>query len=557
MGKHSEPVKTPPKPVVTRDSGELSGVLIIRLIVAALLFAVAMIVKMPSFVKLVLLILAAAVAGYDVALDAVDAVERKEYFATPVLIIFVTVLSFIGYAWEGVAVIILFKVALALISYASEQTKKSARELLRYQDESTADRAAVLMEAENAGNTELVTEISSAASFVLMPLVVIALLYAILVPIISSLTFGESIHRALIMLVVATPLSVVTALPLSGIVGLGYSAQYGVLFNNARTMEKTAQVDTAIFDKNGVFSDSSPRLISAKSNVLDDKTFMDFVSHAVYYSEQPFAKVISAASDQEYRLDLISDFVDIPGSGVDLKIGGAHVTLATRELYASRGEAVPYEAANNNTIYYLMVSDKYIGKVVFSDDIHEEAADVIPELKEAGIEKCILLAEDGKDESERLGTSLNVDEVYAECDTDKKIRLIENLSSGRSEKVMYVYSSGIESHSACAVDFRVSTKGKYADALINPDDFENFPATVKLCGRVLQIIRENAVFAMLIKALLIFLAMIGRCSIWFAIFLDMAAALATILNTIRVTKDPLVDISKLPFMKHAPEDNEE
>ena len=549
MGKHSKVVHTPPKPSMPRDSGTFNGFLIIRLIIAALLFAIALIVKMPAFLTLVLLILAALVAGYDIALDAVDAVERKDFFAAPVLVVFVTVLSFIGYAWEGVAMLILFKVGMALISYATEHTKKAARELLQYQDEATVERAVVLMESDNAGDTALAGEISSAAAFVLKPVILFAVLFAIVMPLISSMSFSTSIHRALMILIIATPLSVLAALPLSGIIGLGYGAQYGVLFNNAGTMEKTAEVKTMIFDKNGVFSDSSPKLVAIQSDVLDNKTFMDFVFHAAYYSEQPFAKVISAANEQEYQLDLISDFVDIPGSGVDLKIGGAHVTLGTRELFASRGEAVPYESANDNTIYYLMVSDKYIGKLIFSNDIHEDSVSVLSELKDAGIEKRILLAEEGKDDSERIGTTMGVDEVYAECDIDKKLRLIENLSSGHENEVMYVYSSGIEAHSAAGVDVRVSQKGKFADALVLPDYFGNFPEAVKLCGRMLQIIRENAVFAMIVKAVLIYLAIIGRSSIWFAVFADMAAALATILNTIRVTKDPIIDVNRLPFAK--------
>lgn len=556
MGKHSEPAKAPSQPAAPRDTGTLNGVLIIRLIVAALLFAVALIVKMPAFLTLVLLILAAAVAGYDVVLDAVDAVERKDFFATPILIVFVTVLSFIGYAWEGVALIILHKVGLALISYATDHTKKSARDFLQYQDQALAERASVVMESEGAGETELSDAIRSAASFVFKPLVVFALLFAVIAPLLSSLTFTESIHRALSVLVVATPLSILAALPLCGIVGLGYGAQYGVLFQNARTMEKAAQTDTVIFDKNGVFSASSPRLIAAKSDVLDQKTFMEFVSHAAYYSEQTFAKVISAAYENEYQLNLITDFVDIPGAGVDLKIGGAPVTLATRELFASRGEAVPYENAGDHTVYYLMVSDKYIGKVIFSDDLNEDAASVMPNLKDAGIGKCILLAEEGRDESERLGTSLGADAVYAECDTDKKIRLIENLTSNTEAGTMYVYSSGIEAHSAAALDVRVSQKGKYADILVMPDDFRSFPESMKLCGRMLQIIKENAIFVILIKALLVFFSLLGRCSIWFAIFIDTAAALAAILNAIRVTKDPWIDLNKLPFMKDDPDGND-
>ena len=102
---------------------------------------------------------------------------------------------------------------------------------------------------------------------------------------------------------------------------------------------------------------------------------------------------------------------------------------------------------------------------------------------------------------------------------------------------MYVYSNGFENHSDAALDVRVSTKGKYADALVAPEPVANLPEAVKISRRLHDVAVENAVFAFVIKAILIFLSVIGCCTLWFAMFLDTAATLATILNTIRVTKD--------------------
>ena len=546
MGKHSETDNVQPKAAAFAAPNALDGIVVIRLIIAALLFAVALIAKLPGVVTFIMLILAAAVAGYDVALAAVNEVEKGNYFAAPILILFVTVLAFIiGFPLEGAAMVMLYKIGLALIAYAEDRTRRTARELFQYQDESMAERAAILMEGEKAGETRKGAAISAAAEWVLRIVVVFALLFAVIVPIFTSLRFTSAIHRALIILLVASPLSAVAALPLSGIMGIGFSAQYGMLFNNARTLEKVGDAKTAIIDKNGVFSDASPKLVDVQPEILDKKTFMDFAAHAAYYSEQPFAKAIAEAYEQEYKLELVSDFEDIPGCGVDLKIGGEHVALGTKELYAGRGEALPFEQENGNLIYYLTVSDRYVGKIVIADRIHAETAKMIPALKESGVQKCILLSEEGKEESERLGLSLDVDEVYAECDIDKKLRLIENLSNGHNDDVMYVYSSGIESHSAAGVDIRVSQRSKFADAMIMPEELQNFPMSVSIGQRIGQINAENAVFAFAIKAILIFLGMTGRCTLWFAMFLDMAAALATILNTIRVTQPPLIDLSGL------------
>ena len=545
MGKHSEK-QNEASTVKSQNQGGLNSIIVIRLIVASLIFAVSLIVKMPSLVRILLLALSVVVSGYDVALDAVNSVESGDYFATPIVIVFVAVISFfIGFGLEGAALMMFYQIGRILIAYAQERTVKSAKELLCYSDEETVEKVTGIIEEENAGKMAMEYTVGSAASFILKIALGIAVLYAVLIPILTNLSFAVSIHRALTIIVIATPLSVVVAMPLTGIIGICYGAQFGVIFNNAAAMEKAAEVETAVFDKPGVFADDHPSLVSAQSDLLDKSTFMNFAAHAVYYSEQPFAKAISDAFNFDYKLDLISDFQDIPGCGVDLKINGAHVTLATRELFASRGEAVPYENAKEDyQMFYMMVSEKYVGKIALTNEIYGEAEQLAPDLKAIGFDKCILLTEDGKEESEAAATELEFDEVYGECDTARKLRLVNDLKASRDTQMMYVYANGFDAHSAADLDIRVSRKGKFADILVIPEYIANLPLALQLCSRVREVAAENAIFAFVIKAILIFLSLTGYCNIWFAIFIDMAAALATILNSIRVTSPSLISILK-------------
>lgn len=545
MGKHSEK-QNEAFTVKSQNPGGLNSIIVIRLIVASLIFAVSLVVKMPSLVRILLLALSVVVSGYDVALDAVNSVESGDYFATPIVIVFVAVISFfIGFGLEGAALMMFYQIGQILIAYAQERTVKSAKELLCYSDDETVEKVTGIIEEENAGKMAMEYTVGSAASFILKIALGIAVLYAVLIPIFTNLSFAVSIHRALTIIVIATPLSVVVAMPLTGIIGICYGAQFGVIFNNAAAMEKAAEVETAVFDKPGVFADDHPSLVSVQSDLLDKSTFMNFAAHAVYYSEQPFAKAISDAFNLDYKLDLISDFQDIPGCGVDLKINGAHVTLATRELFASRGEAVPYENAKENyQMFYMMVSEKYVGKIALTNEIYGEAEQLAPNMKAIGFDKCILLTEDGKEESEAAATELEFDEVYGECDTARKLRLINDLKGSRDTQMMYVYANGFDGHSAADLDVRVNRKGKFADILVIPEYIANLPLALQLCSRVREVAAENAIFAFVIKAILIFLSLTGYCNIWFAIFIDMVAALATILNSIRVTSPSLIGILK-------------
>ena len=543
MGKHSEK-QNEASTVKSQNQGGLNSIIVIRLIVASLIFAVSLIVKMPSLVRILLLALSVVVSGYDVALDAVNSVESGDYFATPIVIVFVAVISFfIGFGLEGAALMMFYQIGQILIAYAKERTVKSAKELLCYSDDETVEKVTGIIEEENAGKMTMESAVGSAASFILKIALGIAVLYAVLIPIFTNLSFAVSIHRALTIIVIATPLSVVVAMPLTGIIGICYSAQFGVIFNRAAAMEKAAEVDTAVFDKPGVFADDHPKLVSVQSDLLDKSTFMNFAAHAVYYSEQPFAKAISDAFTLDYKLDLISDFQDIPGCGVELKINGAHVTLANRELFASRGEAVPYENAKENyQMYYMMVSEKYVGKIALTNEFYGEAEQLAPDLKALGFDKCILLTEDGKEESELAATELEFDEFYGECDTERKLRLINDLKASRDTQMMYVYANGFDAHSAADLDVRVNRKGKFADILVIPEYIANLPLALQLCSRVREVAAENAIFAFVVKAILIFLSLTGYCNIWFAIFIDMVAALATILNSIRVTSPSLIGI---------------
>ncbi len=524
-----------------RGAPSLDNLLIIRLVIAAVILAVAVIVKMPAVVRIILLIVSIVAAGYDIALDAVNAVEEKNFFAAPLLILLITVISIvIGYAAEGAALVLVYQAGKLLMTYVECRTRQSARELLEYRDAETISRVEEIVKDRDATTLRLEPTIFKSADAILKFAMVIAVAYAIILPLINgNCTYRMSIHRALMILAACTPLSVVAAMPLTALVGLCFSAQQGVVFSKVSAMEDAAGVNTAIFDKAGVFTAETPHLLSVQSDILDSRTFMNFAAHAVYYSEQPVAKAIAARNDQEYKLDLISDFVDIPGSGVELKIGGSPVTLAIRDYYILKGINIPQEDSKEGQTYYMTVAGRYVGKLVISIDMNEESLDLASDMRDAGVERCILLTEDSGEDSHKAAEELGFSEFYGECDTARKLKLVEDLSHSAQSRSMYIYAKGFEAHSAADVDLRISQKGKFADAIVQPEDANNIPFALQICRRMCDVATKNAVFAFVVKALLIFLSMIGYSKIWFVLFVDLAAGIGTMLNSIRVTKESI------------------
>ena len=524
--------------------GSYDTVLTIRLVIASIIFAASMLMGfLPSFVAVIMRIIAAVVAGYDVILDAVSSIAERDFFATPIVVVFITFISYIiGFSVEGAALVVLYQIGLMLISYVEEKSRLSALELLQYQDEATVNLISEYVFRDGSGWMNIESGMRYSAGSVLKLAMIFSVIYAIALPIITSYSFIVSIHRALMIILIATPMSIVISLPLTGITAMCFSAKHGVLFENAAVMEAVAEADTAVFDSAGIFTDSEPRLTELDSELLDYDTFLTFVAHALYNSSMPLKKTVSAAYRKEYQPELINNFTEIPGYGVELDIGSAHVILAARELFAGRGIKLPPDKNQPGQYYYMTVAGRYVGRLTVFSDLNGEAEELVVGMRQAGIRRCVLVSEQGNMESRRIAEEMDFREVFGECDTDKKLLLVQELKSASSKPVVYIYSQSIQTHSTADVDIRVGRKMGHANGLISPEYLANLPFAVQICGRMREIAIENAIFAFVVKAILIFLSMVGYCNLWFAIFIDMAAAIATLLNSIRVTQDSLLNI---------------
>lgn len=543
MSQRNERPRFAEKPV-NRPAGSPDLILIGRLALAAVLLILGAFVLKNQIVRIVLLVLSAIASGYDLGLKAFDCVLEKNYFATPILLLFVAFVSFlIGYPSEAAAVLLLYQLSLPLLQYVQKQTRSTAMQMLKGQDQEMADRAKELFTAEDAGKLAMEGEAFRNADLLLKIAMIFSVVYIFLLPRLGDYSYKVAIHRALMIMLTAIPASVVTAMPYTALVGLCFGARNGVLFRNGKAMENTAEANVVVMDKAGIFSTGAPELESLHSDVLDQTTFLNFVSHAVYYSDQPFAKAIPALPDNDYRLDVISEFEDIPGCGVRLQIGGNPVLLATADYLASIGVAVP-EVEKSGEIYYLTVSGRYVGYLCIVSQVNEGGAELLEGIRETGVRETVLLTEDGAGESQRLAEDLGFDEVFGECDTERKLKHIHDLNQGTRNHVMFVYANGLEMHSDADVDVRLSRKAKFADITVQPENSAALPFGVQIARRMCQVAKENAIFVFAVKALMIFLGMLGLNSLWFVLFMDVAAVIATLLNAVRVTKEPLIDLSR-------------
>ena len=515
-----------------------------RLALAALFLILAVFVFANKIVKIVLLVLSALASGYDLGLKAFDSILDKKYFATPILLLVVAFASFlIGYPSEGAALLLIYQLSLLVLDYVKKRTRGSAMQLLNGLDPETAQRAGELFSPEEASSLQMEAEAYRSADLMLKAAMVFALVYIFLLPRLGDFSYSVSIHRALMIVLTAIPASVVVSIPFTALTGLCFSARNGILFRTGAAMERAAETNVVVMDKAGIFSTGAPELESLHSDVLDQNTFLSFVAHAVYYSEQPFARAIPTLPEQDYKLAVISDFVDIPGCGVELKIGGSPVMLATAAYFESKGIEVP-TVEESGEIYYLTVSGRYVGHLCIVSQVNESSPELLDGVRQIGIRELVLLTEDGAGESQRMAEDLGFDEVFGECDNERKLKHVSDLNQGSRNHVMFVYSNGMETHSDADVDVRLSKKSKYADVSIQPEDAQALPMGIQISRRMCQVARENAIFVFVVKAILVFLSILGFSTLWFVLFMDVVAVLLTLLNSIRVTKNPLVDFSR-------------
>ena len=206
---------TPPKIDTAKLSAALANSLVIRLVIACVIFAFSLILSMPEFVRILLLVLTAVLAGYDIILDAVRAVESGDYVDTPVIVVLTSVIAFfIGFGIEGAALVLLYQIGMLLLNYAREHTKKAALDLLQDQDEALISHMRELVSDDEKTYMSIQKVMGDSAGLVLKLAMVLAVIYAIVMPIVTSMSFIVSIHRALIILLVAAPFSVVTSIPI-------------------------------------------------------------------------------------------------------------------------------------------------------------------------------------------------------------------------------------------------------------------------------------------------------------------------------------------------------
>ena len=516
--------------------------LIFRLAVSAAIFAFVLISTLPSYADVLLLLAGCAISGYDLAITAYRSALQRDFTESSLVVLFAALASFpIGFGVEGLALIILFQALKMVVTLVAERNSNAILDRIDSREENLRFLAQEEFRGEDAPEIRIASVIESSVRPVFLMAMAAAVVLALIMAGLMHYNIRVAIHRAITMIVILTPYSILVGMPVIGRVSLGQAAVNGTVFRRASDLEQLDGTKTVILEKSCFPEPEPARILSYSSSGLDDNTFLMLVRHLLNGSEQSFALTILDSTDSRMMPELISDFSEAPG-GVEAVINGSQGYFGTRSYLNGMGINPPESGEEKGIPYYLYFAGRYGGKILLSEGREEDVSDLVHDMRFSGVNRCVLLSSESAEEVSDFSSKSDFDDVFAGVSTENRLGLINEICQANNIKTLCVRSVTFDERSVADVEIRVGENIDDADAATLPQFFMSIPSLFSLSRRIREIAMENTILAFGIKALLVFLSLIGYSNLWISISVDMAAAFATVMNANRVTTKSLFKI---------------
>lgn len=408
--------------------------------------------------------------------------------------------------------------------------------------ESTVSKILDLVENASSKKSNSEQFITKFARYYTPVVVIIAVFLAIIPPlVIDGATFSDWIYRALAFLVVSCPCALVISIPLSFFGGIGGASKKGVLVKGSNYLEALAETEIVVFDKTGTLTKGVFNVQEIHPEGVSKEELLELTAHAESYSNHPISLSLKRAYSKEIDNGRISDVEEISGHGVIATVEGKKVMAGNIKLMKMMD--IPYfKGELIGTIVHVAVNNKYIGYIVIADEVKEDSAQAIKELKAANIKQTVMLTGDNKSIGSKVAKELGLDKVYAELLPADKVEKLEELFSQKSKKGKLAFvGDGINDAPVLArADIGIAMGGlgsdaaiEAADVVIMTDEPSKIATTMKISKKTLKIAHQNIVFAIGIKIIVLILSAFGITTMWAAIFADVGVTIIAVLNAFR------------------------
>lgn len=409
-------------------------------------------------------------------------------------------------------------------------------------EESTVSKILDLVENASSKKSNSEQFITKFARYYTPVVVIIAAILAIVPPlVIDGATFSDWVYRALSFLVVSCPCALVISIPLSFFGGIGGASRRGVLVKGSSYLEALAQTEIVVFDKTGTLTKGVFNVQEINGHGISKEELLELTAYAESYSNHPISISLKRAYGKEIDNGRISDVEEISGHGVNAIVDGKKISAGNVKLMKKMNIHY-FDGELIGTVVHVAVNGKYAGYIVIADEVKEDSAQAIKELKAANIKQTVMLTGDNRNVGLKVGKDLGLDKVYAELLPGDKVDKLEELFSQKSTKGKLAFvGDGINDAPVLArADIGIAMGGlgsdaaiEAADIVIMTDEPSKIATAMKISKKTLKIAYENIVFAIGIKVLVLILSALGITTMWAAIFADVGVTILAVLNSFR------------------------
>ena len=409
--------------------------------------------------------------------------------------------------------------------------------------ESTVSKILDLVENASSKKSKSENFISKFAKYYTPIVVVIAVLLAIIPPIIFKETeFIQWLYRALTFLVVSCPCALVISIPLGFFGGIGGASKLGVLVKGSNYLEALSKTEVVVFDKTGTLTEGVFEVKKVNSVDITKEDLIKYAAYAESFSNHPIANSLKKAYGKDIDNKKISETHELSGLGVNAVVDGNAVFVGNEKLMQEKN--IEYIKCNEiGTILYVAINNQFKGTIIISDKIKADAKETIEKLKKNNVKKIVMLTGDKKAVGESVAKELGLDEVYTELLPNNKVEKVEELMKSKSEKGKLAFvGDGINDAPVLAIsDIGIAMGGlgsdaaiEAADVVLMTDEPSKVVDAIKISKKTLKIVKQNIIFAIAVKILVLILSAIGLSNMWQAVFADVGVSVLAILNALRV-----------------------
>ncbi len=374
------------------------------------------------------------------------------------------------------------------------------------------------------------------------PAVVIGAVLLAIIPSVITGDVSEWVYRAMTFLVISCPCALVISIPLSFFSGIGGASREGVLIKGGNYLEALASAGIAVFDKTGTLTKGSFEVSAVHTDSTSEPELLELACLAECYSDHPISVSLKRAWGKPCDTSRIGGFKEIAGRGVKAVIDGVNVSAGNLKLMTEENISGAHECHKTGTEVHVAADGVYKGHIIISDSPKDGVAEAISDLRSLGIRKTVMLTGDDKRVGADCAKELGIDEYYAQLLPGDKVDIVEKLLSEKNEKENLIFvGDGINDAPVLTradIGIAMGAIGsdaaiEAADIVIMDDDPKKIALAVRISRKIMTIVRQNIVFALGVKLLVLILGALGYANMWAAVFSDVGVSVLAILNSMR------------------------